>query len=218
MIRLLMALPLAIAVALGLFTFMAWMVDNGNHKAPDNKEPLAFNMVMVEKEQAPQRRQRVAPPPPETPEPPPEAKPPMSKMATASVQPVASVNSLGLDTAVTGIAINMPKFSDFSSAAAVVGEPSVGLSQQAMPLYRVEPRYPPRALKQGKEGYVVLKFTIDPQGRPIDISVVEAKPSRLFNKEAIRALRKWKYQPQEQNGTAVAQYGQTARIEFKLNQ
>ncbi len=93
MIRLLMALPLAIAVALGLFTFMAWMVDNGNHKAPDSKEPLAFNMVMVEQEQAPQRRQRVAPPPPETPEPPPEAKPSMSKMATASVQPVASVNT-----------------------------------------------------------------------------------------------------------------------------
>ncbi len=64
----------------------------------------------------------------------------------------------------------------------------------------------------------MLKFTGGTARSPIDISVVEAKPSRLFSKEVIRALRKWKYQPQEQNGTAVAQYGQTARIEFKLNQ
>ncbi|PSV35480.1 energy transducer TonB [Photobacterium sp. GB-210] len=217
MIRLLMAFPLAIAVALGLFTFMAWMVDNGNHQKPDNKEVLAFNMVMMEPEQAPQRRQRAVPPPPETPEPPPEAKPVSSRTATASVQPVASTTSLGLDTAVTGLSIKMPKFSDFSSASNAVGAPTIGQSQQAMPLYRVEPRYPPRALKQGKEGYVILKFTIDPQGRPIDIAVLEAKPNRLFNKEAIRALRKWKYQPQVQNGSAVSQPGQTVRLEFKLN-
>ena len=87
-----------------------------------------------------------------------------------------------------------------------------------MPLYRVEPRYPSRALRQGKEGYVVLKFTIDTQGRPIDITIMDAKPHRLFDKEAIRALRKWKYQPQVVNGTAMAQQGQTVRLEFRLNQ
>lgn len=218
MIRLLMAFPFAIAVAVSLFTFMAWMVDNGHRQRPEEKEILAFNMVMVEQEQAPQRRQRAVPPPPDTPEPPPtQSKPMPTRTTTASVKPVASVTSLGLDTAVTGIAITMPTFSDFSSAVETSATPVVAQSQQAMPMYRVEPKYPQSALKQGKEGYVILKFTIDPQGRPIDIVVVDAKPNRLFNKEAIRALRKWKYQPQVQNGSPVSQHGQTARLEFKLN-
>ncbi|PSU19397.1 energy transducer TonB [Photobacterium kishitanii] len=217
MMRILMALPLALAMALGLFTLMAWMVDNGNHQRQDNSLPLALNMVMVEHEQAPQRRQRVAPPPPETPTPPPEAQQPsQSQAAISTAMPMASIPSLGLDTSIHGLAVNAPKFTDFSSAAAMGN--GLGKSQQAMPLYRVEPRYPSRALRQGKEGYVVLKFTIDTQGRPIDIAVMDAKPRRLFDKEAIRALRKWKYQPQVVNGTAMAQQGQTVRLEFRLNQ
>ncbi|SKA11650.1 energy transducer TonB [Photobacterium toruni] len=216
MMRILMALPLALAMALSLFTLMAWMVDNGNHQPQDNSPSLAFNMVMVEHEQAPQRRQRVAPPPPETPTPPPEAQPSQSQAATSTAMPMASIPSLGLDTSIHGLAVNAPKFTDFSSAAAIGN--GLGKSQQAMPLYRVEPRYPSRALRQGKEGYVVLKFTIDTQGRPIDIAVMDAKPRRLFDKEAIRALRKWKYQPQVVNGTAMAQQGQTVRLEFRLNQ
>ncbi|KLV04208.1 energy transducer TonB [Photobacterium aquae] len=203
MLRFLIALPLAIVTALGLFTFMAWMVDNGHQRAQEEKQALSFDMVMVEQEQEIQRRQRAVPEKPETPEPPPEAVPMTSQAsATASVTP--TMPSLSLDTAISGIAINMPTFSDFGS------------NQQAMPLYRVEPKYPARAMKQGAEGYVVMSFTIDSQGRPSDIKVLEAKPRRLFEREAMQALRKWKYQPKVVDGKAIAQIGQTVRLEFKL--
>lgn len=112
--------------------------------------------------------------------------------------------NLNLDTAVSGLAINVPTFSDFGS------------NQQAMPLYRVEPRYPSRAMKQGLEGYVVMSFTIDQQGRPTDINVIEANPRRVFEREAMQALRKWKYQPKVVDGKSIAQVGQTVRLEFKL--
>lgn len=212
MIRLLMALPLALGVALGLFTLMAWMVDNANNAAPNDDKVVSFNMVMIEREQAPQRRQRSAPPPPETPKRPPEAKPMGSQTAVISATPLPSIPSLGLDTAIKGIAINAPAFGNFTYAPGRIGS-----SKQAMPLYRAEPRYPSIALRQGLEGYVLMKFTIDTLGRPIDIVVVDSKPRRMFDKEALRALRKWKYQPQVLNGEAVAQEGQTARLEFKLN-
>ncbi|OAN12962.1 energy transducer TonB [Photobacterium jeanii] len=201
--RLLLALPLAMAVTLGLFTFMAWMVDNGHRGKPETSETLAFDMVMVEQERAAQRRQRAVPEQPDTPEPPPQATPTAQSQTVAVSSPV--MPTLALDAAVSGVAINMPKFSDFGS------------NQQAMPLYRVEPRYPPRALKQGAEGYVVMSFTIDPQGRPTDVKVLEANPRRLFEKEAIRALRKWKYQPKVVDGKAIAQLGQTVRLEFKIS-
>ncbi len=68
-------------------------------------------------------------------------------------------------------------------------------NQQAMPLFRVEPNYPPRAMRRNLEGYVVVSFTISPSGRPQDITVVDANPPRVFEREALRALRKWKYEP-----------------------
>ncbi|MGF1761163.1 energy transducer TonB [Photobacterium sagamiensis] len=202
-LRLVVALPVSTAVALGLFTFMAWMVDNGQQRAPEQSQVLAFDIVMVEQERDAQRRQRALPEKPDTPEPPPEAVPTSSQSVTAT--PTPAMPNLALDTAISGLAINVPQFSDF------------GANQQAMPLYRVEPRYPARAMKKGAEGFVVLSFTIDPQGRPTDVKVLDAKPRRLFEKEAIRALRKWKYQAKVVDGKAIAQVGQTVRLEFKLN-
>ena len=51
MIRLFLALPIASGLGLTLFSFMAWMVDNGHQRAPDKSESLTFNMVMMEQEQ-----------------------------------------------------------------------------------------------------------------------------------------------------------------------
>ena len=218
MLRVLMAFPLAILLAGGLFTFMAWMVDNGSRQEPESTPPLSFNMVMVEQESEVQRRQRVVPPKPEAPKPPPQVMPSQSKPTLVSTLPVASISALGLDTSISGIAVSAPKFGKIEGAANLGAGINVGSNQQAMPLYRVEPRYPARALKQGAEGYVVLQFTIDTQGRPSDISVVEAKPRRLFERDAMRALRKWKYQAKVIDGQAVEQPGQTVKLEFKINQ
>ncbi|HIF9196366.1 TPA: energy transducer TonB [Photobacterium damselae] len=218
MLRVLMAFPLAILLAGGLFTFMAWMVDNGSRQEPESTPPLSFNMVMVKQESEVQRRQRVVPPKPEAPKPPPQVMPSQSKPTSVSTLPVASISSLGLDTSISGIAVSAPKFGKIEGAANLGAGINVGSNQQAMPLYRVEPRYPARALKQGAEGYVVLQFTIDTQGRPSDISVVEAKPRRLFERDAMRALRKWKYQAKVIDGQAVEQPGQTVKLEFKINQ
>ncbi|EGU46397.1 putative TonB2 protein [Vibrio ichthyoenteri ATCC 700023] len=204
MLRVLFALPIAGAIALALFSFMAWMVDNGHRRAPEPSEALSFNMVMVEDEQDVQRRQRSVPEQPKAPEVPEQMPVSQAKSQASTVSPMSMQPMLGLSTSIDGLAISAPTFGDF------------GVNQQAMPLYRVEPRYPARALKRGAQGYVVLKFTIDPTGRPQDIEVVDAQPKRMFEKEAIRALRKWKYQPKVEDGNALAQAGQTVRLEFKL--
>lgn len=212
MIRLLMALPLALGMTLGLFTVMAWMIDNGDQSAPKGSEVFAFQMLMVERETQSQRKLRAAPPalpPPPPQKKSPQAKPNVSQMALSAGVSMTSMPRL--DLAISGMAINAPTFSDINSLSG-----SLGNSKQAMPLYRVEPRYPPRALRQGLEGFVLMTFTIDTQGRPIDIVILDSKPRRVFDKEAVRAVRKWKYQPQVQQGETVMQQGQTARLEFKL--
>lgn len=205
MLRLFIALPFAAAIALSLFTFMAWMVDNGHQRAADNEPPLVFDVVMVEEEREAQRRQRSVPEKPKTPQPP-AATTLKTNVAQTATPPMPAMPDLSLQGVNQGLAINLPQFSDFGS------------NQQAMPLYRVEPRYPARALKKGAEGYVLMSFTIDKTGRPTDITVVEAKPRRLFEREAKRALKKWKYQPKVVDGRAIAQIGQTVKLEFKISQ
>ncbi|WP_213882554.1 energy transducer TonB [Vibrio crassostreae] len=204
MIRLFLALPLAGALGLALFSFMAWMVDNGHQRSPDDSETLSFNMVMVEQEQEVQRRQRAVPEKPEMPEPPPEAQTSQSQAEVTPLNSMSSLPSLDLNTSFDGLAINAPTFSDFGS------------NQQAMPLYRVEPRYPAKALKRGAEGFVTLSFTIDETGRPTDIQVTDANPRRMFEREAVRAMKKYKYQPKVVDGKAPPQFGQTFTFEFKL--
>lgn len=203
--RVLIALPVAFGVTMALFSFMAWMVDNSQRKAPDATEALSFNMVMVENEQQTQRRQRSLPEPPDKPEVLPQTEVTRSTSSVEQAKPMSSLQPMGLDTAVEGVAVSAPQFGGF------------GVTQQVMPLYRVEPRYPPRAQKRRLEGTVVLSFTIDASGRTTDIKVVSANPEGVFEREAIRALTKWKYQPQMVDGEGVAQPGQTVNIEFKMD-
>lgn len=204
MFRLFMALPIAVAISIALFSLMAWMVDNGNQGKPEASENLSFTMMMVEPESDTQRRQRSVPEQPKPPELPPEAKVSQSQSDLSSILPVTPMSSSGLDTAINGLKISAPTFGSFKS------------NQQAMPLYRVEPRYPSRALKRKIEGYVIMSFSIDETGKPFNVEVQEANPKRMFDRDAVRALKQWKYQPKLVEGKAIVQKSQTVRLEFKL--
>ncbi|MCG7534674.1 energy transducer TonB [Pseudoalteromonas sp. OOF1S-7] len=89
---------------------------------------------------------------------------------------------------------------------------------QATPIVRVEPRYPTIAARDGTEGWVELHFTISETGEVIDARVANAEPKRVFNREALKALKRWKYRPQVVNGQPQPQRGQKVVLEFKLNQ
>ena len=84
------------------------------------------------------------------------------------------------------------------------------------PLLRINPQYPVKAQMHGTEGVVVLQFSITPAGTVTDIKVLSANPPGIFERAAIRALRKWKYRPLIEDGKAVKQTNQTTQINFKM--
>lgn len=91
-------------------------------------------------------------------------------------------------------------------------------TNMATPLVRVEPRFPTEAARQGISGWVMLNFSIDESGSVTDVSVVAAEPKNIFEREAIRALRRWKYQPQLVEGKAVKQTNLQVQLDFQLQQ
>ncbi|QXC56331.1 energy transducer TonB [Vibrio mimicus] len=202
--RLILASPIALAVTLALFSLMAWMVDNGGKSIPKPTSTLSFTMVMAEQEQDVQRRQRSVPEQPQVPQVPTQAPARSEQTAAMDVSSLNPLVDLNLSTAIEGVAVNAPQFGEFS------------VNQQVMPLHRVEPNYPAKALQRGVEGYVTLRFNIDELGKTRDIEVVDSNPKRYFEREAMLALRNWKYQPKIVDGKAVVQTGLTVRLEFKL--
>ena len=86
----------------------------------------------------------------------------------------------------------------------------------AVPMVRVPPQYPERALQLGIEGRVLIEFTISRSGAVKNAKVIAAEPSSIFNKAAIKAVEQWKYNPKIVNGQAVEQVGVRIAIPFKL--
>ena len=86
----------------------------------------------------------------------------------------------------------------------------------AVPMVRVLPQYPERALQRGIEGRVLIEFTISKSGSVKDAKVVAYEPSKIFNKAALKAVKQWKYNPKIVNGKPVEQPGVRIAILFKL--
>lgn len=80
---------------------------------------------------------------------------------------------------------------------------------------RVPPVYPKQALKRRIEGFVEARIQVDAEGRVQDVEVLRSEPSSVFNKEAIRALKKWKFESVSDRNF-VASRNVTQMIRFKL--
>lgn len=70
-------------------------------------------------------------------------------------------------------------------------------------LHRELPLYPHRARRLGREGKVVLKLFIDPTGRLLDVTVIEAA-AYGFTEAAVEAVKKSTFMPARINGQSVA--------------
>ena len=92
----------------------------------------------------------------------------------------------------------------------------MGSDQDIVPIVRVNPQYPIRAADRGIQGWVEVQFTISAAGTVRDPVVVDAKPATIFNRAALRAIRKWKYSPKIEEGVAVDRPDVRVRLHFNL--
>jgi protein TonB len=78
---------------------------------------------------------------------------------------------------------------------------------------RVEPEYPPLAVRAQVHGVVILEAVVDRQGRVEDVRVLRSIP--LLDKAAIAAVRQWRYSPLLLNGTPE-RFVLTVTVSFSL--
>ena len=88
-------------------------------------------------------------------------------------------------------------------------------SSPAVLVKGAQPSYPREALRLRQSGWVVVSFTIEPNGRTGDVHVVDSQPRRLFDRAALEAVGRYRFTPAMKNGVAVSATRQQ-RIEFNL--
>ena len=86
-----------------------------------------------------------------------------------------------------------------------------------LPIVRVAPVYPARALSRGVEGYVDMSFTVTTTGTVKD-PVVLFSTSSLFDRAASEAVLKFKYKPRVVDGQPVEVPNVKTRITFKIEE
>jgi periplasmic protein TonB len=77
------------------------------------------------------------------------------------------------------------------------------------------PPYPRAARRRGLEGKLVLRVTVNAQGRPDVVKVLESSGHALLDDAAIRAVARWQFQP-GRRGTAPVQASIDLPVVFRL--
>jgi protein TonB len=204
--RLLVAMGGGVCVALLLFLLMHALVGgrDGFQRGADSGRVVDF--VRVRPDEVVRTRERQVPREP----PPPDKPPPPPKLETSAQQPVTRQV---LDIETPDIAIGLTG----GPAVATSWQPGdVGGDAEVIPIVRIEPQFPREALMRSIEGWVRLRFTINPDGAVADPDVIAAEPPRIFNREAVRAILRWKFRPRIVDGQAVSREAEQI-IEFKIN-
>ena len=81
----------------------------------------------------------------------------------------------------------------------------------------VQPVYPRKAKRRGKEGWVSVEFTVNREGRTVDIEVIDTNDAGVFEQATAQAVSQWLFEPRIFRGQAIDQRV-AARVVFKMDQ
>jgi protein TonB len=79
---------------------------------------------------------------------------------------------------------------------------------------RVEPEYPPLAVRAQVQGVVILEAIVDREGRVENVEILRSIP--LLDRAAIAAVKQWRYSPLLLNGRPE-RFVLTVTVSFSLN-
>ena len=205
-LRYLSALILGVLISLGLFFLMQSLIDSGEQNTNASSEGQIMEFIRIREDETLSIKDRRKP---KKPKPPKEPPPPPKLIVEKQVKPTMN-----------RIKIEIPNI-DLPSIAG--GGPFLGnwagnplAEGDVLPIVRIDPQWPREALIEGIEGYVVVEVTIGADGSVKDVRVIQAEPKRMFDRNVIRAVLKWKFKPRIINGVPVERKA-IQMLEFTLD-
>ena len=211
-IRLSLSTIVGVFVTLALFYLMQALIQGADSAITDENSGTLVDFVRVKKDQNLETKKRKPKKPPPPDEPPPDVPP--TKFNVSVDKSGFSMSNLD-----TGVNID-------------VGGGGFGISDgDYLPIVKVQPQYPRRALSRGMSGWVIVEFTVTEKGTVANVFVVENcgwiknarkegecvdNPNSVFDKAATKAALKFKYKPKVIDGDPVQTAGVQNKITFEL--
>ena len=200
--RLVIGLALGLVVTLFLFWFMQFMIETADRSLDESGRGSMIDFVRVQRDETIQRRQLKPkkPPPPEAP----PQQPPTPKLDN-------------LDPSAEKISISaVPVTTDIE----MTGGFSLGVGEgDYLPIVKVAPIYPQRALTRGVEGFCVVEYTVTSLGATRDPFVVPDQcTSSLFHRASLQAALKFKYKPRIIDGEPVEVRGVQNKFTYEITE
>jgi protein TonB len=201
-----------VVVTLALFYLMQALISGADSALTDDKIGNLVDFVRVKQDQDVQKKQRKPKKPPPPDEPPPETPPQNFNV---------NVDKTGFS--MSGLNANV---------GIDIGSGGFGISDgEYLPIVKVQPQYPRRALSRGMSGWVIVEFTVTSLGTVADPYIVSNcgwiknprnegecfdSPNSVFNSAAMKAALKFKYKPKVIDGDPVETAGVQNKITFEL--
>ncbi|WP_425411018.1 energy transducer TonB [Hyphococcus sp.] len=196
LIRMIIGVPGAVVVTVGLFLFMAAMISNDLRL---NEESDAINLnitAQIDDTDINQANKEFKRPTLDAPPPPPPA-----------------VNDPSNRPSLDGVRAEIPTI----NANLNIGS-GFNPDRDAQPLVRIPPQYPERCMSRAEaQESVALQFDVTPDGQTANINVIDSSNSCL-NRAAIRSVERWKYQPKIVENQAQWRRGVQTTVTFVLEE
>ncbi|MEE9395589.1 MAG: energy transducer TonB [Methylococcales bacterium] len=206
------SLSLGLLISLALFGFMLFLISHDQIGFKETDDIKMVDFIRLKRETQIEAKKRSIPdkPPPVKQPPPPKLQIHQAKRVTTQTPNIDMPNlDLPVSARMNGSLLNGLQ------VLSGVGDGQIAMSGELIPLVRIEPSYPMRAASRRIEGWVKVTFTITTEGTVKDPKVVDAKPRKIFNRNAIRAILKWKFKPQIEDGKPIERLA-VQTLEFTL--
>ena len=201
-VRLAIGLAVGLFVTAGLFWVMQYMIETADRSLNEGGATNFVDFVRLKRNEEIDRIDRKPKKPPEPEEPPPEPAPPQLD----NLNPSAETIAVSAPPASTDIQMD--------------GGFSLGVGEgDYLPIVKVAPIYPQRALARGIEGYCVVQYTVTTSGTIRDPFVIEDQcTSSMFHRASVEAALKFKYKPRVVDGQAIEVPGVQNKFTYEILQ
>ena len=196
-IRLAIAALAAVFTTFGILWIMQILIATGKGAITSKYEGRFVDFVRIEKDETLDTKTLKPKKPPEPEQPPPDTPPQLDEID-------ASVQTVNIGAVDTEVGVNVGGIGGFNAAEG-----------EYLPIVKVAPIYPNRALTRGIEGHCIVVYTVTRNGTTKDPKVVECTSS-LFANASVKASAKFKYKPRVINGQPIDVPGVMHKITFEL--
>ena len=201
-VRMAIGLVMALAVTLSLFWLMQYLIETADRTLNDAGAGNLVDFVRVKRDEAIERRQLKPKKPPQPDTPPPQPPTPQLDNLNPSADKIA-ISAVPVETDIE-----------------MTGGFSLGVGEgDYLPIVKVAPIYPNRALTRGIEGFCVVQYTVTSLGTTRDPVVIESQcTSSLFHSASVNAALKFKYKPRIMDGEAVEVPGVQNKFTYEITE